>query len=556
MSISNVNRSSFNSMSYDERSAIVDGLSDHQIEALATYSANFSGVPVTTDVDGFSISNFEGISPGELQKKCWDIFNSNPQINSHVRDYMGTLTGYGFATESEIPEIQEVINFISEDIRNEFHKNIPKSVARAEIQGELFQALTLHKDGFVEVDFMDCQNLQSGGDDGSGIFFHPKKQTMPLLYNFSIRDSTGNKNILIPSIYCAYYPEFLNELKISKKGTVGEIYGNSLESVYNDIGGYKTFITSWDRGFFTQRNVSHLKTTLEWITHYVDLKKWEIDHKKSSASYLWVVSLTDTKAHRTWLKMTDAEKEETGLMSQKTAGGTLVLPPGVTVECKNPNLSSINEQDTDILRMVSSGLNKPEDMMTGQTKGSTFSGVDASRGPQADRVKDQLAFFERFLRFDFWRHIFFLHSKAVPNFKLEYRQREVIDFKDQNPIFRNVIKKAHNLVDFSFPVSEISDIENRAKALLGVSHSSIAETLGIPKRRIAEALGFTGYRKLRHEYAGEIEEYPELLAEKLAFMNANPVGGVVGDVKSKNPVYGKPDKVPEKESLGKTENKK
>lgn len=545
----------FNSMSYEDRSALVDGLSDHQVEALATYSASFSGTPMT-DVDGFSISNFDGMSPGDLQQKCWNIFNENPQINSHVRDYMGMLTGYGFDTESEIPEIQDLIDKISEDVRNEFHKNMSKFVARAEIQGELFLALTLHKDGFVEVNFMDCQNLKSGGDDGSGIFFHPKKRTMPLLYNFSVRDGAANKNVLIPSIYCAYYPEFLTELQNEKKDVVGEVYGKSYGSEYKTIGGYNTFIVSWDRGFLTQRNVSHLKTTLEWVTHYVELKKWEIDHKKSSASFLWVVKLMDTKAHRTWLKMTDAEKEATGLMATKTAGGTLILPPGVELDCKNPNLSSINEQDTDILHMISSGLNKPEDMMTGQTKGSTFSGITASRGPQADRVGDQLAFFERFLRFDFWRHIFFLHNKVNLSFKLEYKQREVIDFKDQNPIFRNVTKPAYKLVQFSFPVSEISDLESKSKALLGVSHSSLAETLGIPKERIAKKLGFQSYRKLRLEHEREKEEYPELLAEKLAFMNANPVGGVVGDEKATNPVYGKPEKVADTSKSTKNENKK
>jgi hypothetical protein len=187
----------------------------------------------------------------------------------------------------------------------------------------------------------------------------------------------------------------------------------------------------------------------------------------------------------------------------------LILPPGVEIDVKNPSLPTISEQDTDIMHMVTSGLNKPEDMVTGQTKGDTFSGIKASRGPQADRIHDQIAYFERFLRFDFWRSVFLLKSK-VSDFKLVYKIREAVDFKNQEPIFEEVEKEAHELIDFEWPTSEVQDVEGKAGALLGTQHANINEVLGISNETISNKLGFAGYRKERLKNATEEEDFPEL----------------------------------------------
>ncbi len=508
---------------------MVDNLPDDMLQYVAQTSFSWSSPTRVNDVaikdeDGFSVTLTNLQNLGAIQKRCWEKFNENPQINSHVRDIMGSLTGFGFRMSSENVKINDVLKETIYDIRNELFKNIPKYVGRTEIEGELFLACTVHADGFVEVDFMDPSTLAGKGDNNSGIFFHPTKATMPLFYAFTVKNSVGtaekpkkdkkltgmNETVIFPSIYVAYMPELgkigidhhgINTKELAKAKATGRKHGK--------IGGYKTFIISWDRGLLTKRNVSHIRTTLEWIEYYENLKKWEIDHKKSAGAYLWVVSLTDAKAFRTWLKMTDAQKAETGLTSAKTPGGTLILPPGVTIECKNPNLPSISEQDTDIMHMVTSGLNKPEDMVTGQTKGDTFSGIKASRGPQSDRTQDQIASFKRFLKYDFWRGVFLLRSRMI-KFDLEYKVREAIAFKDKEPIFKNVKKQAHELIDFEFPTSEVSDLEAKARALLGVKHPSIVEVLGIPKEVIAQKLGFDGYKSYRLRYATEMEELPEL----------------------------------------------
>jgi len=497
-----------NSLDENQFHEYIDTLGDEDLHAIAQRAVPWSSSTrindEVIDADGFPlwknadelIQNFS-----DLQMLCWRKFTSNPQINSHVRDFMGSLTGYGFGYYSHIESIQNVMEEIAEDPRNELHKNMSKYVARSEIQGELFLCLTLHTDGFVEIDFIEPTLIPS-----DGIIKHPRKKTMPLLYKMIGSD---NKEMVIPSIYAAYYPELLNEVKDSynKKDMPKPSAGSAK---FRELGGYNRFIIAWDRGFLTDRNVSHIRTTLEWIEYYESLKKWEIDHKKSSGSYLWVASMEDTKAFRTWLKMSDDDRRSTGLTAKKTPGGTLILPPGIKLECINPKLSSISDQDTDIMSMVTSGLNRPEDMVTGKSSGSTFSGVNASRGPQSDRIQDEIAYFERFLIFDFWRSIFFLRSKMDRSFKLEYVVNEVTSFANQKPKTKKVKKAIHKLITVNFPTSEVTNLEGKAKAYLGVKHPSIVETLGIPRSEVAKKLGFGSYIRNRLQYATEEETLPDL----------------------------------------------
>jgi hypothetical protein len=503
-------------MDQAEKEALIDGLTDDQIMELgplttSPWSYQELNKETHRDEDGFAIDpmgNLQNFS--QLQAECWKKFVLSPQINSHVRDYQGSLTGSGFCMGSDVQEIQDAMTEISEDPRNEFHKRLPQYVARAEIEGELFLPLTVHVDGFVEIDFMEPQSLKGGGDSNSGIIFHPKKQTMPLMYRFEQKSSKGASEIIhVPSIYLAMYPQ-MYKLISGNPGITQKSLRLSLGigRKYSKLGGFKSFITSWDRGFLTKRNVSHIRTTIMWVNHYENLKKWEIDHKKSSGSYLWVVQMEDAKAYRTWLKLTDEQKKSTGLFAKKVPGGTLVLPPGVSLKCENPNLASISDQDTDIMQMVVSGLNAPNDMVTGATKGSTFGGIKATRQPQSDRTNDQIAYFERFLRFDFWRWIFFLRGSMI-KFPETYSVKEAVEFKNKEPVFKTVKKKHFQLVDFEFPVSEISDSEATARALLGVKHGSVAESLGIPKADIAKKMGFGGYKKKRLRFATEEKTLPK-----------------------------------------------
>lgn len=461
------------------------------------------------DYDGF-IGTGIGLR-NKLQEACWEKFNKNPQVSTAVRGHVGRLTGMGFEASSEVPKIQDIIDEVEFDPRNRLYTHWPKFVGRSIIEGELYLCLTLHNDGFVEVDFIDPGDIQGGGEDG--IIYHPHKSTMPLFYFIKQTNAeTGsNGTALVPSIYIARYPELLKVAQglTSFKGAISTLRSSMANgSKYKKIGGFKRFIVSWDKSFMTKRNVSHLRTILEWLNHYETLKKYEIDHKKSAGSYLWVVTMTDVKTFRSWLALSDDERRKTGIMAKKTPGGTLIMPPGMTLTVQNPSLPTISESDTDIFHMITAGLNEPEDVTSGQSKG-TFSSVKASRGPMTDRISDEIAYFERFLRHDFWGSIFFLKT-MIAGFPAVFDQRVAIDFKNQEPVFRNVKRRPEFLMEITFPTSEVTDAESRAKALLGVKHGDVHSVLGIPHEQIAKKLGFGNYRKLRLQHATEAERFPEL----------------------------------------------
>jgi hypothetical protein len=468
--------------------------------------------PGYVDPDGFASASGTIDNREQLQQACWNKFNQNPQISTAVKGQVGRLTGSGFETSSEIPKIQDVIDETELDQRNRLYLFWPKYVGRSVIEGELFLCLSLHDDGFVEIDFIDPSDISGGGEDG--IIYHPTKPTMPLFYY--VQQSNANSNaltppspVLVPSTFVARYPELYAMAK-KLPGFQDSFLDDSKSGkhIYKKLGGFRRFIVSWDKSFLTKRNVSHLRTILEWLNHYENLKKYEIDHKKSAGSYLWVVTMEDPKTFRTWLALSDEERRKTGIMAKKTPGSTMVLPPGMKLEVMNPSLPSISESDTDIFHMITSGLNEPEDVTSGQSKG-TFSSVKASRGPMSDRMMDESTYFERFLRHDFWGSVFFLKS-AISNFPPTFDQKVAVDFKDKEPVFKTIKKRPELLIDINFPTSEVNDAEAKARAYLGVKHGSTFDTLGIPNQEIARKMGFGNYRKLRLQQATEIERFPEL----------------------------------------------
>lgn len=479
------------------------------------------------DADGFPLGQNKQDDPSSdrdaLQQACFKKFHSNPHVNTSVRGMVGRLTGLGFGVScGEVYQIQEAIEEIDLDPRNRLYNYWPKYIGRYNIEGELFLCLSVHPDGFIEVDFIDPGVVSEGGDGSTGIIYHPNKPTMPLFYNIR-KSGEGNKKPLsgsiedrlvdqIPSIFVARYPDLVDKVK-DHKDFFPKLQKKSKKSgsKYKKMGGFYRFIVSWDRGFMTRRAVSYLRTVLEWLNHYETLKKYEIDHKKSSGSYVWVFSFEDVKAFRTWLSLTDEEKRKTAVGAKLTPGGRLILPPGMSVEAKNPSLPQIKDQDTDIMQLVASGLNEPEDILTGTSRNS-FSSVKASRGPFSDRVSDEIAYFDRFLRHDFWGSVFFLKS-AISDFPSTFKVRRAVSFKSKKPEFKLVPKRPELLIEISYPTSDVIDFEARARGLLGVKHGPMSEQLGVSNKWVAERMGVGNYSKARLDKATEEDRYPELVYE-------------------------------------------
>lgn len=492
-------------LSLEEALELVD---DSELSKMAfSQPWQYDRVESGKDADGFTIKPGKKYTIEELQRLCWDKFNENPQVNSAIRDLVGRLTGKGFSVVSDLFKVQRAIDEISIDPRNRLPIYLSKYVGRALVEGELYLILTVHEDGFVEIDFMDPSNLKGE----NCIIYHPNKPNMPLFYHFSYKDDTGKSvEIQVPSVYIARYKSLIKEARKTKhyQRELADKNRNRSRG-YKKLNGYYRFCVAWDMGLMTARNASHLRTTLQWIEYYENLKKYEIDHKKACGAYAWVYQFEDWPSFKRWLALTDDEKRKTGLAQPVLPGAKLVLPPGVKLTAQNPNLQKISEQDTDIMGMVTSGLNRAETSITGQYKQS-LAGAKTSAGPDSDRVSDEQAQLERFLVYEFWSSIFFLMSR-MGRMEEYFEVREAVDFdKNQEPIFENVKRKPEELVEIVFPISNTQDLESTTKALMGVKHGSLHHTAGVPNAFILQRLGFGGYKRLRLLHATEEDHYPEL----------------------------------------------
>ena len=520
---------------FDNILAEIDTLSDGAIDhlmAATPWQGDPAGdlAPVTgkrpiKDEDGFSMTgygagdyNYKGFS--QIQDLCWQKFQDNPFVFTTVIDITGRLTGYGFQQNSTYPRANEFMEEIWEDPRNNLVQNFGKYIARSVIQGELFLSLTVHKDGFVEVDFVSPSVIK-GFENNSGILMAKNKPLFPLMYR--VQGSTGDEKF-IPSINLAYYPELWKEAIENKHVKKSKIVGIDAGTKFKDLNGCQTYMVRWDQGFVTDRNVGRVRASLEWIEHYSNIKKWELDHKKSSGAYLWTIEIEDRQSFRMWLAMSDEERAQTGLLKKKVPGGTIMLPPGFKMQCNNPKLSSITNQDNDILKMISAGLNMPEDVLTGSSSGTTFSGAKLSRGPASDRLQDQISDLDRFLVHGFWRGAMWLHSK-INGMPWEYKIRRAYKFEEGDPKFKNFKVKAHKTVQINYPISEMGDLEGKSRAFLGVKHGPVTEQLGMSGAEVSKHLGFQNYNQSRLDKATEDDMYPELKTS--AEIEAGQEGGDV-----------------------------
>lgn len=461
------------------------------------------------DADGFSVTT--GKSLKELQNECWQKFSRSPQVGTAIRGLAGRMTGWGFEVNSEVFEINEVIREITFDYRNRLYDFNHKYACRALIEGELFLRFTCHVDGFIEIDFVEPAYIGGIGADDTGIIFHPRKGRFPLFYQ--IIDPNTKETELIPSIFVARDKDLIEIAKENRHFYMKNTKNvRSKKRIFNQFGGFYQFIVSWDRSFITARALSYIVATLEWLNHYENLKKYEIDHKKSTGAFVWNYEFEDIAAWKRWLKLTDAERRNTGIMKKKTPGSTLISPLGMKLSAVNPQLPKLSGDDTDILDQVGSGLNEPTDVMQGRS-GSNYASVKASRGPMSDRVSDEIVLWDRFLKYDFWGSIFFLRNRMIPDlFPSTFSVRQAVAFgKNGKPKFKEVERSPEHLIDITYPVSDTIDFEGRVKGVLGVKHGPISENLGISYSTVARKLGFNSYGIERLKQATEKERYPKLL---------------------------------------------
>ena len=437
-----------------------------------------------------------------VQQRCWNKAARSPFASTALRALAGRMAGKGFAVTSSVPEIASIILKTERDYRNRLYSHYLKYAYRSVVEGELFLTGTFHNDGFVEVDFIDPASI-CGGDDDHGIIFHSKKANLPLVYLVD----DGAFKVQIPSIYIARNPDMLLDAGMNQYFDSSQLIGRS--SKFSAVGGFRTFVIAFDKGFLTKRNIGYLRTVIDWIELYENIKRWEADYKKAASAYVWEYKMTDPRAWNRWLAMTDQQRKETGITAAKTPGATFITPPGFDLNVKNPMLSKITDEDVDIRNMISAGLNEPSDVTFSESR-STFASVNASRGPFTERIEDEVEQWTNFWVFDFWANVFFVLSK-VAGFPESFKTKECIGFDDnKKPKIEEVERSPEEMIRVEVPIGEVSDIEAKARAYLGVKHGPVSDTLGISKGFVAEKLGIRNYRRERQRYEAEKEEFPEL----------------------------------------------
>lgn len=483
------------------------------------------GAPLIDGVGDFDLFSLDGvfanISDGDnprlleaLRAECNRLFNRNPFIKTAVSDLTGVLVGDGFRMYSDNQKVSTAVDSITKDVRNDLYINIRKYVTERSINGELFLCLSCESaEQFVHTDFVHPDMIAGCGQKGCGIIFHPSKTRFPLVYEVQQR---SGESLQIPSINIAHNPSILKDVEKKYSNYLAEMgydkkkleMSKAPGEKFKNVGGYGRFIVEWDGERVADRTVSYLLSVIIWANLYILLKSIEIDHKRACANYAWVIETESEEAWSLWMQMSKEDQDMTGLLGPKEPGCTMVAPPGFKVSLKSNQLPQIKESDSDILELITSGLNIPSDVLTGTSSGKNFGSVKASRGPWSDRIVDAQHVFKTFLRDRYWRSVFVLLTK-VYGFPSAFSVEEPVDFKDGEAVWKAVKREPYELVSFSMPVFSAGELSELRSLYLGVKSGSLDDALGVSRALIARKLGISDYKGELLRHALEEKKYPK-----------------------------------------------
>ena len=446
------------------------------------------------------------IGTSELRAACWEQYHNSPFVKTAVDDNAGAIAGEGFELSSPIIEIDDILFKMHEDFRNKLYHRWKTYIRHRSVTGEMYLIFTVHEDSekFIEVDYVSSEKICGSGFE-DGIIYHPDKTLMPLIY--SIEQENGTY-IQIPSINIAYAPNLLKIAKKSDHYNKKELKGSKSGNP-DKLGGFKRFIVSWEGSLLTRRSSSYYRTVIIWSNLYTLLKMIEIDHKRAMATFAWIAQPADMEAWTLWCNLTEKQQKDSGLTGPKPPGSTLVSLPGWSVDCKSPQLPSIDGGDSDIQEFMVAGLNTPSDVVTGSSKG-TYASVKESRGPWGDRIVSAQQDFRNFLTYDFGKAVLFIHQEVF-GLKKVYMKKKAVGFdKKKKPIMKNRPQRINELITVTLPVFSSSGYGELVKALCGVKHNGLNQGLGIALETIAKKLGFANYEQMRLQAETENFHYPKL----------------------------------------------
>lgn len=447
-----------------------------------------------------------------LQKKCWELYRTFGPISAAVNSKADYTAGHGFNVYSPDLDIRMWLKDTFYSYRNRLYATLTGWTIRMLAEGELFVLIVFDDEGRATVRLLEPERIGKGTRN-DGLLTNPDDVTQTLFYEHYY---TKQESELIPDISVAFDPEILKTVKLKdiegydeKKTEKSRGKGGK----FNKVGGFNRFVLHWKNltGIHEyKRDLSVISTVLEAIHLYWNAIKWQLDHKKAQCAYTNVVGFQDSPqgriAYSLWKSLTDAERKATGLTGSLTPGSTVFLLPGMTFDVQAPQLAKLEGENQDLLNVAGSGVRSPQDLFQGQSSGSTYASLRASRSPLEVEIKNMQYKLSNFLKYEFLRAIFLVAAR-LGKMSETFKKEDIKEFKEGVPQFTSVDVEPIELVELTFPeISFEEKLEGKAGAYLGSKHAGL-RSLGISDKRIAEKMGISDLARQRAERALEEKVY-------------------------------------------------
>lgn len=449
----------------------------------------------------------------KLQEKCWELYRTFGPVSAAVNSKSDYVTGHGFSVYSPNLDIRAELQDIFYSYRNRLYAAINGWVVRMFAEGELFILLAFDEEGKVTVRVLEPSRI-GRGTANDGLTVNPEDVLQTLFYEHYYNSGSSE---LIPDISLAFNPELIriaekesgySEKKFERsKGAGGK---------FKALGGFRRFVLHWKNltGVHEyRRDLSVISTVLEAVHLYWNAIKWQLDHKKAQCAYTNVVGFSDSPqgriAYGLWKGLTTEEKAKVGLTGNMTPGSTIFLLPGMSFDVKAPQLTKLEGENQDLLNVAGAGMKSPQDLFQGQSSGSTFASLKASRSPLEMEIRNTQYKLKNFLLYEFMRLCFFVRSN-IGKFPDTFKKDEVADFREGKPEFKTIDVEPIELIELTFPeISFDEKIEGKANAYLGSKHLGL-RAIGVSDERIAEQMGIGDLVRQKALQALEERKYGKL----------------------------------------------
>lgn len=448
----------------------------------------------------------------QLQKMCWHKYRYFPGLLSSIEDKADLVTGKGFSVYSINAKIQAVVDDTMYSQRNLLFESIGEWPRRMLAEGELFLLNIVDTNGDTTTRVVEPDKIE-GAEDESGLVTDPDDVTKTLFYRYN----KGNGDyVLIPSEEIIYNPELEKKLIGNSNYDAEKTkWAKNDDPAFKKFGGYYKYIIHWKNlsGITKiRRDTPTLRAVIQWANLYEDSIKWGLDYKKAQSSYAVVLEFADTPAgkfaYNVWAAMSDDEKKATGLSGTLKPGDRIFLRPGVVMKMLSPALSKGSGENLDLLNMVGAGARTPQDLMQGQSSGSTYASLKMSRNPFSINIENLQEKFRNFLVYRYFRAVFYCKSAIIQSFPTLFKKKVTTEVNKGKASFTYQMVEPARLIGISMPKIKLTEDEGVVRTMLGSKHMGL-NSIGISKKAMAEELGFDDYDRQKRERMLEEEEYGE-----------------------------------------------